>query len=72
MQTEHQTGCPYRHADEIDFMDPVVQENWMAPGEYRATWNGTDDSGRSVASGVYFARLELAGRSLQRRMTLLK
>ena len=29
MQTEHQTGCPYRQADEIDFMDPVVQENWF-------------------------------------------
>lgn len=22
-------GCPYQHASEIDFMDPVVQENWF-------------------------------------------
>jgi len=22
-------GCPYKHASEIDFMDPVVQQNWF-------------------------------------------
>jgi hypothetical protein len=22
-------GCPYKHASEIDFMDPIVQENWF-------------------------------------------
>jgi subtilisin family serine protease len=50
----------------------LLQENRVTPGEYEVRWNGTDDSGRAVASGVYFARLELAGRALQRRMTLLK
>jgi hypothetical protein len=50
----------------------LVSENWVTAGAYRAIWNGTDDSGATVASGVYFARLELGGRTLQRRMTLLK
>jgi hypothetical protein len=50
----------------------LLQENWVVPGEYEVRWNGTDDSGRAVASGVYFARLELPGRAMQRRMTLLK
>ncbi|UCG43040.1 MAG: hypothetical protein JSU73_00030, partial [candidate division WOR-3 bacterium] len=27
------------------------------PGAYRVTWDGTDDSGRSLASGVYWLRL---------------
>jgi len=26
---EQATGCPYTKASEIDFMDPVVQENWF-------------------------------------------
>ncbi len=41
-------------------------------GFYSATWDGLDDSGQSVASGIYMARLELAGHVLTRRMTLLK
>ncbi len=28
------------------------------PGRFEAIWNGRDDDGRSVASGVYFVRLE--------------
>ena len=24
-----ETTCPFQHAEEIDFMDPVVQENWF-------------------------------------------
>ena len=29
MQTEQPSGCPYQTAAEIDFMDPLVQENWF-------------------------------------------
>ena len=29
MQAEQSTGCPFKTAAEIDFMDPVVQENWF-------------------------------------------
>jgi hypothetical protein len=28
-----------------------------APGTYRVSWDGTDDAGRSLASGVYWLRL---------------
>jgi hypothetical protein len=30
------------------------------PGVYALTWDGRDDSGASVAPGVYFYRLETA------------
>ena len=41
-------------------------------GSYEARWDGRNDSGASVASGVYFYRLE-SGRFMQtRRMVLLK
>jgi len=45
----------------------------LQAGQYRATWDGTDASGRVVASGVYHYRLS-AGREFveTRQMTLLK
>jgi hypothetical protein len=29
------------------------------PGDYRIKWNGTDEAGRKMASGVYFYRIEV-------------
>ena len=36
------------------------------------TWDGRDDTGRSVASGVYLYRLVTPAGSEARRMTLLR
>jgi hypothetical protein len=41
-------------------------------GEHTATWNGEDDRGSPVASGVYFARLQSSGRGQARKIVLLK
>jgi hypothetical protein len=42
-------------------------------GSHQIAWGGRDHEGRSVASGVYYYRLEVAGRApLTRRMVLLK
>ncbi|MFH1865340.1 MAG: FlgD immunoglobulin-like domain containing protein [Candidatus Eisenbacteria bacterium] len=49
----------------------LVDEELPA-GPALAVWNGTDDSGRSLASGVYFARLVSNEQSAFRKMTLLK
>ena len=46
--------------------------NNEVPQSRTFTWNGVDDSGSSVASGVYFARLEVAGQSVTHKMALLK
>ena len=45
----------------------------QSPGPYTAVWDGRDDNGRGVASGNYFARLNL-GRAHQAdsRITILK
>jgi hypothetical protein len=43
----------------------------MPVGHHFADWDGRDENGRAVTSGVYFARLE-AGRVLSHRMVLLK
>ena len=36
----------------------IVQGQALAAGYHQYGWNGTDDAGRRVASGVYFARVE--------------
>ncbi len=44
----------------------------QAAGNYRITWNGADNNGRVVSSGVYFYRLIADGQSSTMRMMLLK
>ena len=44
----------------------------MEKGQHRIVWNGRDDQNRSVASGVYFIRLEAAGKTSIRKAMLLK
>ena len=44
----------------------------LPAGPRTAVWDGTDDAGKSLASGVYFAKLSAAGRDAFTKMTLLK
>ncbi|RKZ31330.1 hypothetical protein DRQ33_07150 [bacterium] len=41
-------------------------------GFHSAIWNGRDDSGRAVSSGIYLVRLKLDDREICRRMMLIK
>jgi hypothetical protein len=41
-------------------------------GTYGASWDGRDDTGKSVASGVYFYRMEAEAFVERRKMVLLK
>jgi hypothetical protein len=44
------------------------------PGEHKIRWDGKDDSGKEVASGIYFYRLKVSGIELikPKKMVLLK
>ncbi|MCD4828995.1 MAG: T9SS type A sorting domain-containing protein [Candidatus Cloacimonetes bacterium] len=44
----------------------------FAGGSHEVVWNGVDNSGYSVGSGVYLYRLQAGGHSITRRMVLLK
>ncbi|MBN2565580.1 MAG: M6 family metalloprotease domain-containing protein [Candidatus Eisenbacteria bacterium] len=44
----------------------------LESGPGKEVWDGTDDAGRSLASGVYFARLSVDNEAVVRKMTLLK
>jgi hypothetical protein len=41
-------------------------------GSYEVIWDGCDDNGQIVSSGIYFYRLEIGGSSQMRKMLLLK
>ena len=41
-------------------------------GKYNVVWNGTDDRGRTVSSGIYLYRLENNGKKLTGKMLLAK
>jgi subtilisin family serine protease len=49
-----------------------LRERWYSKGPHSVRWDGTDDRGVSVASGVYFCRLEQGGEMQTRKMTLLR
>ena len=44
----------------------------QSAGRYQTVWNGTDDAGKPVGSGVYFYRLSTDTQVRTRRMLLLK
>jgi flagellar hook assembly protein FlgD len=49
----------------------VLDETGQA-GVHVVHWNGRDDDGRPVASGIYFCRLSVDAWSATRKMVLLK
>ena len=44
----------------------------LPSGRHHAVWNGKDDAGRSVSSGIYLYRMESAGYSQTLKMMLMK
>lgn len=49
-----------------------IFSNRQAPGIHQAEWDGTNDDGEPVASGVYLYRMQTEGTSLVRKMILVK
>ena len=52
----------------------VLVEAWegLGPGDHMFSWDGTDDEGRAVGTGVYLYRLIQPGHAAMRKMLLLK
>ncbi|MEN6444679.1 MAG: FlgD immunoglobulin-like domain containing protein [Candidatus Cloacimonas sp.] len=44
----------------------------LQKGQYSFIWNGTDELGKEVGSGVYFYRLSNGNNNLQKKMLLIK
>ena len=50
----------------------VLVDGPRPAGRYRVTWEGRDERGREVSSGVYFVRLVTADEQLSTRMVLVR
>ena len=44
----------------------------LASGSHSIVWNGLDDSGRAVSSGIYFCKLSAGGKTSVRKMLMAK
>ncbi len=51
---------------------PVIDLEYASPGRFETYWDGRDQAGRHVASGVYFVQLVVDGRSDVRKMFVAK
>ena len=51
---------------------PLVDLEYITPGRYEAYWNGLDQTGREVASGIYFVQLTVNGVTAVMRMYVAK
>jgi hypothetical protein len=76
--TEISYVLPSRAEVEIGIYDllgrrvKILVEETQASGPHTVSWDGTDQSGHRVASGVYFYRLRAGERVESRKMMLLK
>ena len=50
----------------------LISDVGYAAGRHTIGWNGDDDDGRHLPPGVYLERLEVEGRSVSRRVVLLR
>jgi hypothetical protein len=50
----------------------VIVDAQQDPSRYSVTWDGTDDAGRTLASGIYFIRYRAGGYSFTRKAVLLR
>jgi hypothetical protein len=44
----------------------------LAPGLHRVAWNGRNESGRAVGSGIYFMQMKAGGRTVTERFAVVR
>lgn len=47
-------------------------DDFLQVGSYSVTWDGLNNQGQTIASGIYFYRLEFLGKTQERELMLLK
>ena len=50
----------------------TLADGWQDLGHYTVVWNGRDRFGSQLASGIYFAVYTAEGRSMTRKMVMMK
>jgi hypothetical protein len=49
----------------------TLVQGWMTAGEHAIAWDQRDDRGRKVYAGLYRARFEAAGRTMNQQVMLM-
>ena len=47
-------------------------DRYQSVGDYNISWNSNDDNGQKMASGMYFARLNVDNENVSRKMVMTK
>lgn len=50
----------------------ILEAGYLQSGSYRFVWDGLNDSGHGVATGIYFVRLQAGVQSRVQKITLLR
>jgi hypothetical protein len=50
----------------------TLSEGFQAGGEYQLVWDGRDDTGRALSSGIYFVRLQVGSSGQTRKLVLAR
>jgi len=50
----------------------ILADGWNTAGPQTVVWDGTDNGGQRVASGVYFYRLQSDRETITRKMVLMR
>jgi hypothetical protein len=69
---DRQCGTTIEILDVLGHCVRQLQLGSMPPGSHRVNWDGCDDHGRQLASGVYFYRITAGASREARKMLLLK
>jgi flagellar hook assembly protein FlgD len=50
----------------------TLVNGYLSAGDNRLEWNGTDNQGNAVSSGLFFYRLEMNGYKKTQKMLMMK
>ncbi len=72
MRNEEDQESPTRFESKHVCIVRALVDLEQAPGGYCARWDGRDTHGRTVASGIYMARLEVGTVAITQKLLLLR
>jgi len=52
-------------------MVSTITEEIKEPGKYQIIWNGTDNKGRKLSSGIYFLKAEYKQKSITKKVIFI-
>lgn len=50
----------------------TLWDGWQTEGSHKIKWDGNNENGEAVSSGIYFARLQTAEHQVMKKLMLLK